>query len=621
MTSFADTLIMSEPQRVSVAGEQESMRASEAESLASLARARILMIDDDPIMTEVVHTFLNEAGYHAFTAINDPREGLRRLERALPDVLLLDLHMPGGLDGFDVLTAVRADERTRYLPVIVMTSASDAPTKLKALDLGATDFLEKPVDPSELALRLRNTLAFKAYRDRLEYFDPVTSLPNQRRFLQMVGKALPRARLLAQPMAVLWLQFDQAKRIGESLGGEIHDEMLRACAQRLNSVMFDSPIVVKTGKILSTSHWKLARTGADEFALLLADLCDPQDATSVAQRIYGALRTPFDVEGHELYLDVAIGVAGTPVANDDAVQLCKNAAVALSQARKRGPNTLAYYARALDDVNRQSLSLEIDLRRAIAGNELELYLQPKVDLVRGCLFGAEALLRWNHPVHKLLTPDRFVGLAEERGLIVQMGDWVLNEACRRIRRWQDLGLPLSIAVNVSALQLLDTRFVSKVERAITSVGVSPGLLTIELTESSLVRDAERVIEVLRAVREMGVRVSMDDFGTGYSSLSYLRRLPLNELKVDRTFMADVPSSPQSAAIMTAILSMARTLGLMVVAEGVEQPAQLDYLRNHGCDAFQGYLCSPPLPPDRFEERVRRYLQAGSLGDANGWRFD
>ena len=569
------------------------------EGLTTLTRARVVMVDDDPVMVAVVQTFLEEAGYRDFIGISEPREAMSRIQSERPDVLLLDLKMPE-VNGFDILRAVRGDPRTAYLPVIVMTSASDARTKLRVLELGATDFLEKPVDSSELALRLRNTLAFKAYRDRLEFFDPLTSLPNRRMFLSELATELRRGARNGTELGVMQLNIDDFKRINETLGHHAGDDLLQAFAERLQEIVRDSDLLARTSEDPGGVPVSVSRVGVDEFSLMLIDLRRIEDAAAVASRIQSSLSEPFLIANTELYLSVAIGVAGTPVDGRDAKSLFHHANIAVSQAKQRGRNAFAFYARQSDDSARERLAIEAQMRRALERNEFRLYYQPKVDLDSGRISGAEALIRWEHPTRGLLGPNLFIPTAEGSDLIVEIGQWVIVEACRQTRIWQDLGHDLVISLNISSAQLRDGLVLGHLRDAVQKSGVAPHLLTIELTESSVMKDAVVGREVMSDLRLTGVRTSLDDFGTGYSSLSHLNRMPLDELKIDKSFIDEVPHDHQGKAIVSAIIAMAHTLGLKVVAEGVEQEGQRDFLAQVGCDVFQGYLFSRPVPPAQFE---------------------
>ncbi len=589
--------------------DSESQRAWEA-----LVRARVIMVDDDPIMIAVVQTYLEEAGYLNFTGIDDPTSAIEAIQRDKPDVLLLDLMMPR-VNGFDILAAVRADPRTRFMPVIVMTSASDAPTKLKVLELGATDFLEKPVDASELALRLRNSLAFKAYRDRLEYFDPLTGLPNRRHLIERLTDRLQRPAQDHTHMALLLLKIDGLLRITGSLGDKAGDDALQELSERLQAVTRDTDLLARVSLQRGRANGRVARVEHDTFALLLTGLRGVEDAAIVARRIHQVLAQPFDLDGTELYLTTAIGISGSasdPRSQSDAQALYQQAGTAAAQALGRGRNAIAFYARELDDTARDVLTVESQLRRAVEREEFVLFYQPKMDIASGRLCGCEALIRWQHPSRGLLGPGWFIQIAESSDVIIDIGRWVIGEACRQAAAWQNAGTPLAVSINLSSMQLRDESLPHDVRRALDRHRLDPRLLTIELTESSLMHDFEQGRKVLASLQSLGLQISLDDFGTGFSSLSYLKRMPINELKLDKSFIDDVPNDAQGTAIVSAIISMAHTLNLAVVAEGVEQRDQLDFLGEHGCDICQGFWYSKPLPASAIEQLLIKATREGRI---------
>ena len=554
--------------------------------MADAASPKIMIVDDEPITLDVLAGFLEEAGY-ASTVLTEDSPGALALARAEnPDLVLLDLMMPE-VDGFEILSGIRAEEGWQHLPVIVLTAAADAETKLRALKLGATDFLAKPVDASELVLRIRNTLAAKAYHDRLKTHDAVTGLPNRRLFLERVGLAARRTPRAGREAAVLHVDLVGFRRVNDALGPRFGDELLREAALRLSRVVGadgggePAPVV--------------ARLGADDFAVLL---WNAEQAETNARAILQSMLRPFLIGGHEAFLGVAIGVA--PVAGEqDVDRIMQRAGAAMAAAQAEGGGIRAHSA-DIEDRSRARLSLEGELRRAIRQDEMLPHFQPKVAVTSGRVVGAEALVRWAHPTRGLLGPGHFIGLAEDTGLVREIGEVVLEKSCAQMAAWQRAGFRLpKIAVNVSPQQLDAPDFLGQVEGALGRHRLAAERLIVEVTESSLMRNVDRSIAILQALREMGVGLSVDDFGTGYSSLNYLTRLPLTELKVDRSFVTRIGTERNGTTIVNAIVAMAHGLNLEVTAEGVEQPRQLQYLRSIGCDQYQGYLCSPPLAADEF----------------------
>jgi diguanylate cyclase (GGDEF)-like protein len=566
--------------------------------------ASVLMIDDEPLMIAAVGAFLEDAGYRNFSGETDPSVGLARLAAEQPDVLLLDLIMPG-VSGFDVLARVRADPQLQRTPVIVMTSASDSGTKLRVLELGATDFLEKPVDPSELVLRLRNTLAFKAYRDRSTWFDMTTGLPNRRLMASQLARALRRTGG-DERCALLQVEIGRLRQLAEALGQRSVDDAVRTIAQRLQGAVRAGDALGRVGD--ERAPGVVSRLGSDEFGVLLTGLRRPQDALAVARRVLAAVAAPLDAGGRPWTPAVAIGVATAPDDALDAEGLLRSARAAVGSVRERGG--VGFYSADMSAAALERLTLEAQLRAAIGGDELVLHYQPKVDAVSHRTVGAEALVRWRHPERGLLSPAAFVPLAEETGLIADLGAWVLREACRSGRRWLDAGTPCRVAVNVAAPQLVDGRLLGELRAALADTGLPPALLTVELTESMLTAPGADGFAVLAELEALGVAIALDDFGTGWSSLAYLKRMPIDELKIDRSFVAGLPHDGGDAAIVRAIVSLATSLRMTAVAEGVETAEQAAFLAGEGCGVLQGWLFARAMPEDAF----LRHLAATSGAD-------
>ena len=561
----------------------------------------VMMVDDEQLNLEVLQTFLEEAGYKEFVSVTEPDKALGLLAERHPDVLLLDLVMPG-MSGFEILERMRADETLRHIPVIVLTSSTDAETKLKALELGATDFLGKPTDPSELALRLRNTLSAKAYRDRLANYDPVTGLPNRRLLIDRLERLLRETARAGANGAVMHVHLDRFRQITEAFGLGIGDSLMKGVAMRLDLGIRSSA----SGKLP-----KIYRTGDDEFALLLPGLGRGDDTAAVAQALLSAMAAPFRAGGQDLSITAGIGIAAFPDDGMEASALASHAGVAARHANEQGGKGYQFYAKELNATSLKRLSVESELRRALEQGELRLYYQPKVRAHNGRGTGAEVLVRWAHPDRGLVSPAEFIPIAEETGLIVPLGEWVLRAACAQSRAWQNAGLRVPrITVNVSGKQFHAPQMTETVVSALKASGLAPQYLGIELTESAVMGNAERHIRTLHELKALGVTLSIDDFGTGYSSLSYLKRFPLDELKIDRSFVSGVDTDPDNAAIVIAIIVMAHSLGLSVVAEGVETQAQLAFLKSKACDECQGFLFARPMPAEAFGK-----LLAGSAAKA------
>lgn len=565
-----------------------------------LKNAVIMMVDDEPIMMEVLQAFLEDEGYQNFITVEDSTLAMERLKQEQPDILLLDLKMPI-VNGFDILKQVRKHEQLKRLPVIVLTSSSDAATKLQALELGATDFLAKPVDASELALRLRNTLTVKEYQDQLAFYDSLTGLPNRARFLERLDWTLTSAARNKHSVAVMNLSVDRFKQINDTLGPKSGDELLKQIADRLSGAVRLSDVVSHTGR---NNLWQnIARLGGDEFTLLLPGGTAAEDSAYIAKRLLDVIKEVFSIDGHDVFVTASIGIAVFPCDAETTDSLMKNASAATEYAKQKGRDNYQFHSKEINKKAKERLKIESELRRAIEQKEFVIHYQPKVNIQTDQVMGMEALVRWQHPVKGLLSPLHFIEIAEESGLIPGIGEWVIHEACRQNKVWQEQGLGnLKISVNVSPLQFIAKHIERTMEAALSS-GMDMQYLMIEITESMLVGDEERVINIMKEVKKQGAMLSIDDFGTGYSSLSYLKRFPLDELKVDRAFLLDVPDKRDDSAIVRAIVAMAHSLELLVVAEGVEDSEQLAFLKKIGCDVIQGFYFSRPLPADEFEQYV------------------
>lgn len=570
----------------------------EADELyARLKEAKIMLVDDEPVLMEVLQAFLEDNGYSQFITVEDSRAALGLICQERPDVLLLDLKMPH-VDGFEILSAVRSSEGFAQLPVIVLTSSSDAPTKLRALELGATDFLAKPVDASELALRLRNTLTVKAYQDQLTYYDALTKLPNRKLYLDRLGWLLKTARRENQRMAILDIGLDRFKKINDSFGPAWGDVVLKEVAARLVASVRDSDVVSRTG---GSELWRgLARVGGDEFSMVLPGVEPHDGAVFIASRIQDALQAGIPVAETEVFVTASVGIAVYPNDGDEADVLVRNAGAAKAYAKIERPGRSYFYSPEINERAQQRLSTEAALRHAIEQKDFVLHYQPKVDLKTGRVSGCEALIRWQTPDNELVFPDKFIGVAEDAGMIVEIGEWVIGEACRQQAAWCQQGAgDFMISVNVAGPQFRHDNLDKTIHAAARSAAMRPERLRLEITESMLMGDAENFIGRLHRLRASGPTLSIDDFGTGYSSLSYLKRFPVDELKIDRSFIVDMLQDKDDGAIVRGIIALAHSLGLTVVAEGVEEREQVEFLDSLGCEMIQGWYFSKALSADEF----------------------
>ncbi len=434
----------------------------------------------------------------------------------------------------------------------------------------------------------------------LAQFDSLTGLANRRRFMEQLERARIACAAESCRLALLYLDLDQFKRINDTLGHTAGDELLRAVADVLFERVRSTDVV---GRPMSEQS-EISRLGGDEFAVLLTRIDGREDAERVASRILAALPTPIVVEGHEITTTGSIGIAIYPEDGADVETLVKHADRALYHAKERGRNGYQFFSEALNVGALKRLTMESRLRSAVESNDLHLNFQPRLNLASNQLDGVEALLRWDDEELGRISPREFIPLAEETGLILDLGDWVMRAACAQGVEWRDAGISdLRVSVNVSTLQFHRGNLVSSVGEALSSTGFDPKLLELEITESLMLQDDEDTATLLRELRAMGVRVALDDFGTGYSSLSYLSRYPLDVLKLDRSLVRDLTFDPHARGIATAVISMAHVLGLRVVGEGVDQDEQLDFLREQGCDEAQGFLIAGPLSREEVEVRL------------------
>jgi diguanylate cyclase (GGDEF)-like protein/PAS domain S-box-containing protein len=691
--------------------------------------ASILIVDDELPNRRLLEALLRPEGYVTRTA-SDGVEALRMIREDPPDLVLLDVMMPG-MDGHQVANEIKADPLTCNIPIVMVTARTDREARLTALDAGAEEFLTKPVDRAELWLRVRNLLRLKSITDFLQnhrqlleaevqvrtadlqrfrtamdasgdaiflierttmafvevnttacrmlgyerdellalspidlqadslrhveelyqaviagtdattsievirrkdgtelpveahrhaqgagddsiivmvlrditerrasearlqhlaHYDALTGLPNRTLFHDTLEQALPLALSRGWTVAVLFIDLDHFKNVNDTLGHTVGDTLLVQFSQRLTQCV----------RIRDT----VGRLGGDEFALILTMEDGPQGAAAVATKIQESLREPFDLDGHELTVTASIGITTFPDDTLDRDTLVKYADTAMYQAKHAGRDTFRFFTTRMNSEALARLELEIALRSAVKNQEFVLHYQPKVHLDRGTVTGLEALLRWDRPGTGLVPPGDFIPVLEDCGLIVEVGRWVVNAVCEQIANWMLTPIgPMQVSVNVSGRQFVEGDLEGDVLEALHVNEIPPELLELELTESSLMANTSRTIAILENLKGQGVHISIDDFGTGYSSLAYLRRFPIDKLKIDISFVRDITTSPDDAAIAVAIIQMAHSLNLDVIAEGVETAAQREYLRRHRCDQMQGYYFSPPLPVAALEHML------------------
>jgi diguanylate cyclase (GGDEF)-like protein len=572
---------------------------------ADILNARVLIVDDHEIGLHALKDILAGAGYTSVMSTTNPREVCELHRKHHYDLILLDLQMPG-MDGFEVMAGLKKVEPS-YLSVLVLTG--EPAHKVRALQCGAKDFVSKPFSALEVLTRMHNLLEVRLlYKEAerqvryLEDYDPLTGLPNRKLFYESLKRTLLQAANHRWMVSVLLLDIDRFKILNDTLGHAIGDELLRQYAQRLRSCLrFNDTI---------------ARLGGDEFGLILLTPEIPQESGAVASKISDTMGKPFDLNGHELTVTASIGITLYPLDSQDAGTLVTNCDTAMYRAKEAGRDTYRFYTPQMNARAMEKLETESALRKALAQDEFVLHYQPKVRLSTGEICGVEALLRWNRPGHGLVAPLNFVPILEETGLIVPVGAWVIHTVCRQIAEWQRTGVgSVCTAINLSSRQFsrevidADTdrttaqcdvdpqllEFEVEATNAVRANGIDPTLLEFELTESLLMSHAQQSVAILQRLKLLGIRLSIDDFGTGFSSLAYLKRFPIDTIKIDRAFIRDLTTNADDAAITLAIIGMAHTLKLKVIAEGVETRGQFEFLRAHLCDDAQGYYLSRPLP--------------------------
>lgn len=451
----------------------------------------------------------------------------------------------------------------------------------------------------------------------LAYYDLVTGLPNRAQLSEQLKYTLKLARRNDNKFAVLFLDLDHFKQVNDTLGHDAGDDLLKQVSSRLTTVVREGDTVVGGESDNMESQHTIARLGGDEFVVLLGQINRAEDAARVAERIAQAISLPYQIGANAVSVTTTIGISVFPSDGTTSEALMKNADVAMYHAKESGRNGFQFYSRQIHEQALERFSLEGDLLSAIENEELTVVYQPKLDMQTGILSGMEALVRWHHPEKGCISPAEFIPLAEETGLILPLGRWVLSHACEQMQRWIDNGMePVSIAVNCSSVQFTQSDMIEDINQAISHSGLDPRLLEIELTESLLLQDIEQGITILQNMKSLGIQVAIDDFGTGFSSLSYLKRLPVDKLKIDKSFVDDLCTDPGDIAIVSAIITLSHNLSLKVVAEGVETQEQFDILRDFKCNEAQGYLIGYPMQVADLEQWLRN-IEKTSLLKASG----
>ncbi len=570
---------------------------------------RVLLVEDSADDAELVLRALRRGGYQPeHRRVDTPEDMARALDDYDWDIVLADYAMPR-FSAFDALAMVQ--ERGLDIPFIVISGTIGEEIAVQAMKAGAHDYLMKDnlarlVPAVERELREADERRARRVAEETvwhqAYHDALTGLPNRWLLVDRLTQAIAYARREGAHVALLFLDLDRFKLVNETLGHTVGDELLRLVADRLHEGLREGDT--------------LARPGGDEFAVVLAGVEAPEEAARVAEDLVRRLDAPLRVQGRDFHLAATVGVALFPEHGQDPETLLKNAEAAMYAAKQEGGGAVRWYEPHMDTVVEDRLTLENELRRALRQDELVVYYQPQVSLADGSLVGVEALVRWQHPERGLVPPMRFIPLAEETGLICPLGEQVVAKAAADVARLRAAGTALPrLAVNVSACQLRQPDVPRRLAELVRAAGADPAMLEIEITESALMQATETASEILRGLRGMGMRIAIDDFGTGYSSLTYLKRFPVDALKIDQAFTRQVTSQSDDAAIVEAILAMARSLRLATVAEGVETEAQREWLAARGCDAMQGFLLSPPVPASELPQVLERI--AGGAARASG----
>lgn len=556
-------------------------------------RLRLLLVEDSADDAELLLAELRRGGFSPVARRIETSEEMRAaLQSETWDMIVADYSMPR----FSATAALRVLRRTGIdLPFIIVSGTIGEATAVAAMKAGAHDYIVKndfarliPAVQRELreAVVRRERNAAEAQLLHMAFHDPLTGLPNRLMLLKHLKQAMFEADRHKRLVAVMFLDLDRFKSINDTLGHSAGDELLKRVAGRLKACLRDGDLV--------------ARLGGDEFAIVLPDLEKPDNVAGVAGKLLEHFVEPFNVGTHELHVSLSIGISLYPRDGRDFEKLLKDADSAMYSAKNAGRNTYRFYTPEMGTRMVENMALETGLRKALARNEFEMRYQPLVDLRSWCVTSVEALLYWQHPEQGLVRPNAFIPLAEETGLIVPIGEWVLHAVCRQALAWRERGVgPVRVTFNVSPLQFNSRGFSALINETLAQSGVPADWFGVELTENAVMQQPALAATTLRELSAMGAWIGIDDFGTGYSSLGYLKKFPINAIKIDISFIQGIPDNPGDVAIVKAIISMAHSLGMEVVAEGIENAAQLMFLHELGCDMAQGFLFSPPLTADDF----------------------
>ncbi|WJG07933.1 EAL domain-containing protein [Aliiglaciecola sp. LCG003] len=566
---------------------------------------KVLVCDDDPTYRMIMRDTLESEGFVVFDAA-DGEAALTQFFAVKPDIVLLDVQMPI-LGGFEVCQQIRATDHGKDIPVLMVTGADDYVSIDTAYSVGATDFLPKPIKwpmiPHRIKYMLRSREAMVSLKESeerlryLAYYDSLTGLPNRQYFKEQLEAFINLAKRGQYHVAILFIDLDRFKRINDTLGHSYGDKLLQEVAKKLQSNLRQSDFITRQPELSDVPE--LARLGGDEFTIFLSNVVSVDAVTQVAQRLLNQLSEPIKLEKYEVVVTPSIGISFYPHDGDTVDSLLKNADAAMYFAKESGRGCFKFYSESLNSRAVNRLKLEESLRDALKNDDFELYFQPQVRLSDHKICHVEALLRWQHPELGFISPAEFIPIAEDSGFIVDIGHWVLTTACLQAKAWLDtLDEPIGVAVNISGRQFKSPSFIDDVASVLKETQLPAHLLELELTESVVMSNVQENIVRLHGLKRMGVSLSVDDFGTGYSSLSYLKRFPIDTLKIDRSFIIDIANDENDLAIVAAVLALANSLKLNVVAEGVETQSQLQMLEDLQPNKemlIQGYYFHRPMP--------------------------
>lgn len=539
----------------------------------------IILIVEDQVTDALL---LREAVLNLGTVhlASDGPSALALARQLKPDLVLLDIEM-NGMNGFEVCKTLKSDPKLSAAAIIFVTSHVHTDFELRALECGGIDFIRKPLNLLVARAHIKAHLALRNEAKKLANHDALTGLPNRTLLQDRTEQALQKARRGEGRVAMLLLDLDNFKSINDSVGHSVGDDLLKEVAMRLSEV----------SRALDT----VSRQGGDEFVILMSEVSGFEIIGDFAERLLTKIASQFVLEGNRYELSASIGIGIFPDDSEDAESLYRHADAAMYQAKLDGRNRFRFFSADIESRTRGRHMLEQHMRSALDDRVFEVFYQPKVAAEAGTVVGMEALVRWRTKQGELISPSDFIPLAEETGLIIPLGKFVLRQACRDARRLISQGLPIAVCVNISAVQFLDESFLQMVQEILLDSKLQPEYLELEITEGVLAKDVKNTHYILVELRRLGIRIAIDDFGTGYSSLAYLKRFPVDVLKIDQSFVRDMLIDKSDAAIIEAIVKLAQALKLELVAEGVETQAQADALRGYGCNVMQGYLYSRPVP--------------------------